>query len=154
MGNNGGTAFVRINGKRVYLGKFGTAEANQNYARRVAEWATTGTTPGQSTQPIGTTAVNSLAIAFLDHIQWNDPSHYHPFRSAVRGLLQLYSGIAVDSGTTSFCCSFREKSDTKVPSGQKAITKGSIKKAHTSNAMNASPILSTQAGHFVSQRKR
>ena len=41
MGNNGVTTFVRINGKRIYLGKFGTPEANQNYARCVAEWATT-----------------------------------------------------------------------------------------------------------------
>jgi len=87
MGNNGGTAFVRINGNRVYLGKFGTAKANQNYARCVAEWATTGTTPEQSAQPIGTTTVNSLAIAFLDHIQQNDLSHYHAFRSTVTGLL-------------------------------------------------------------------
>ena len=39
MGNNGGTAFVRINGKRIYLGKFGSAEVAQNYARCVAEWA-------------------------------------------------------------------------------------------------------------------
>ena len=76
MGNNGGTAFVRINGKRVYLGRFGSPEAAQNYARCVAEWATTGTTPEQSAQPIGTTTVKSLAIAFLDHIQKNDASHY------------------------------------------------------------------------------
>ena len=34
--------------------------------------------------------------AFLDHIQKNDASHYHAFRSAVTGLLQLYSGIAKD----------------------------------------------------------
>ena len=33
MGNNGGTAFVRINGKRIYLGKFCSPEAAQNYAR-------------------------------------------------------------------------------------------------------------------------
>ena len=99
MGNNGGTAFVRINGKRVYLGKFGSAEANQNYARCVAEWAINGTSPEQSVQPIGTITVNSLAIAFLDHVQQNDPSHYHTFRSAIAGLLQLYSGITVEAFT-------------------------------------------------------
>jgi integrase len=40
-----------------------------------------------------------LAIVFLDHIQLNDASHYHAFRSAVTGLLQLYSGITVNSFT-------------------------------------------------------
>ena len=99
MGNNGGTAYVRVNEKRVYLGKFGSPEAAQNYARCIAEWATTGTTPEQSVHPIGTTTVKSLAIAFLDHVQQNDSSHYHAFRSAVTGMLQLYSGIVVDSFT-------------------------------------------------------
>jgi integrase len=99
MGNNGGTAFVRINGKRVYLGKFGTPEANQNYARCVAEWAVTCTAPGQPPPNIGTITVDSLTIAFLDHVQQNDHSHYHSFRSAVKILLQLYSGITADSFT-------------------------------------------------------
>ena len=57
MGNNGGTAFVRINGKRIYLGKFGSAEAAQNYARCVAEWVINGTSPEQSAQTIGTITV-------------------------------------------------------------------------------------------------
>jgi len=64
MGNNGGTAFVRINGKRVYLGKFGSVEAAKNYARCVAEWAISGVDPEQSSPPIGTITVNTLAIAF------------------------------------------------------------------------------------------
>jgi hypothetical protein len=34
MGNNGGTAFVQINGKRIYLGKFGSAEAKLRPVRR------------------------------------------------------------------------------------------------------------------------
>ena len=69
MGNNGGTAFVRINGKRIYLGKFGSAKAKQNYARCVAEWAITSTGQGQPTSVAGSITVDSLAIAFLDHIQ-------------------------------------------------------------------------------------
>ena len=50
MGNNGGTAFVRINGKRIYLGKFGSPEAAQNYARCVAEWAISNADPEQARQ--------------------------------------------------------------------------------------------------------
>jgi integrase len=99
VGNNGGTAFVRINGKRIYLGKFGSPEAAQNYARCIAEWAISSVGPEQSSPQIGTITVKSLAVAFLDYIQQNIPSQYHTSRSAITGLLQLYSDIAVDSFT-------------------------------------------------------
>ena len=99
MGNNGGTAFVRINGKRVYLGKFGSAEAAQNYARCVAEWAISNTDPVQASLPIGRITIDSLAIAFLDYAQKHDNSHYACIRIAVKVLLQLYSGTTVDSFT-------------------------------------------------------
>ena len=99
MGNNGGTAFVRINGKRIYLGKFGSAEAAQNYARCVAEWAISNTDPGQMSMPIGTATVNTLAIAYLDYVQQNNPNRYYEARSAIKTLLQLYSGITVDAFT-------------------------------------------------------
>ena len=95
LGNNGGTAFVRINGKRIYLGKFDSPEARQNYARHIAEWATPHTTRAT----IGNITVDTLTIAFLDHAQKNDHSHYHAFRSATRVLLQFYSGTTVDSFT-------------------------------------------------------
>ena len=63
MGNNGGTAFVRINGKRIYLGKFGSSEAKQNYARCIAEWAiTTIAEPGQPTPVVGSITIDSLCI--------------------------------------------------------------------------------------------
>ena len=94
MGNNGGTVSVRINGKRIYLGKFGSPEAAQNYARCVAEWATTNVgIPGQPTLTIGT--IDSLIIAFLDHIQKGSPRYYYEYRSAAKVLLRLYSGITV-----------------------------------------------------------
>ena len=99
MGNNGGTAFVRINGKRIYLGKFGSPEAAQNYARCVAEWAISNTDPGQMSMPIGTATVNTLAIAYLDHVQQNNPNRYYEARSAIKTMLQLYSGITVDAFT-------------------------------------------------------
>src|SRR5215469_7034084 len=73
MGNNGGTAFVRINGKRIYLGKFGSPEAAQSYAQCVAEWATGSTDPEQTRLPAGTITVDSLAIAFLDYIKKESP---------------------------------------------------------------------------------
>ena len=100
MGNNGGTAFVRINGKRIYLGKFGSPEAKQNYARCVAEWAITNAAePGQPTHVIGSITVDSLIIAYLDYVRENSVADYYAFRSAAKILLQLYSGITVDSFT-------------------------------------------------------
>ena len=81
-----GTAFVRVNGKRIYLGKFGTPEAAQNYAQCIAEWAIGDVAPGQPAPLVGSITVKSMTVAFLDHVQKNDPSHYHTFRSAVRGL--------------------------------------------------------------------
>jgi integrase len=98
MGNNGGTAFVRINGQRVYLGKFGSPEAAQNYARCVAEWAVSSTTP-EPVVSVGRITVDSLVIAFLDHVQKNALAHYCEHRTAAKILLQLYSGITVDSFT-------------------------------------------------------
>jgi len=97
MGNNGGTAFVRVNGKRVYLGKFGSSEAAQNYAQCVAEWAVSSVGPEQSSSPIGTITVKALTVAFLNHAQKNDLAHYHSCRSAAKVLLQLYSGMTVDA---------------------------------------------------------
>jgi len=98
MGNNGGTAFVRTNGNRIYLGKFGSPEAKQNYARCIAEWAIANTAePGQSTPAIGSITVKSLSIAFLDHIQKSGHTRHHGCRSAVKILVRLYSDITVDS---------------------------------------------------------
>ena len=75
MGNNGDTAFVRIDGQRIYLGKFGSTEAAQNYARCVAEWAVGCSASGPTNKPVvGTITVNSPAIAFLDDAKANDPS--------------------------------------------------------------------------------
>ncbi|MDR1141558.1 MAG: hypothetical protein LBL62_07685, partial [Planctomycetaceae bacterium] len=63
MGNNGGTAFVRINGKRIYLGKYGSQEVAQNYARYIAEWSMLPT----AIVPTGKCTVDTLTVAFLDH---------------------------------------------------------------------------------------
>ncbi|MDR3198668.1 MAG: site-specific integrase [Planctomycetaceae bacterium] len=94
MGNNGGTAFVRIDGKRIYLGKFGSTEAAQNYARYVAEWSTAPT----SVVPVGKCTVDTLAVAFLDYAKENYcPPDYSNYKSALRILLGVYSGCCVES---------------------------------------------------------
>ncbi|MCL2006432.1 MAG: hypothetical protein FWG73_09825, partial [Planctomycetaceae bacterium] len=86
MGNNGGTAFVRINGKRIYLGKFGSPEAKQNYAQCVAEWAISNTCPGQPTPIIGRITIDSLAIDVGENGDRNKASVH---RSQARGTRRL-----------------------------------------------------------------
>ena len=71
MGNNGGTAFVRINGKRIYLGKFGSPEAAQNYAQCIAEWAVGDVAPGQPEAPestLRTDIPDAVVDATLPHL--------------------------------------------------------------------------------------
>ena len=99
MGNNGGTAFVRINGKRIYLGKFGSPESVQNYARKIAEWAVNINVQGKTILPAGHITIDALVTSFLNHTQKHAPSHYHSCQSALKVVLHLYSGLAVDDFT-------------------------------------------------------
>lgn len=93
MGNNGGTAFVRINGKRIYLGKYGSQEAAQNYARYIAEWSISPT----NISPIGKSVVDTLAVAFLDYTKENCcKSDYSNAKTALRILLNVYSGYPIE----------------------------------------------------------
>ncbi|MDR1269041.1 MAG: hypothetical protein LBK82_05920 [Planctomycetaceae bacterium] len=93
MGNNGGSAFVRINGKRIYLGKYGSPEAAQNYARYIAEWSMLPTT----IVPTGKCTVDTLTVAFLDHSEKNCyKPDYCNRKIALQILLSLYSGYAVE----------------------------------------------------------
>ncbi|MDR1962853.1 MAG: hypothetical protein LBQ50_03640 [Planctomycetaceae bacterium] len=95
MGNNGGTAFVRIHGQRIYLGKYGSEEAKQNYARYVAEWAAWHRNP---TQSVGKVTLDTLSVAFLDYAQKRyGSSDYSNYRTAIRVLLELYSGMSIEN---------------------------------------------------------
>jgi integrase len=94
MGNNGGTAFVRINGKRIYLGKYGSPDAAQNYARYIAEWSISPV----SNLPVGKCTVDTLAVAFLDHAKsYYKSADYSNCKTALRVLLSVYSGCLVEA---------------------------------------------------------
>src|SRR5215469_14919227 len=82
MSNNSGTAFVRIDGKRIYLGKFGSPEAEKNYAKCIAEWAISRGTLKEWALPIGSITVDSLAAAFLESMKkGSSPNHYYSYRT-------------------------------------------------------------------------
>ena len=97
MGRNGDTAFVRINGKRVYLGPYGSPEAAQKYARLIAELAIAAI---PMALPAGDETLDALAIAFLDYAKKEcGQSDYGNYRTALRLLLEIYSGQPIKSFT-------------------------------------------------------
>ena len=65
-----GLAVVRLCGKDIYLGAFGSTEATEAYNRTVGEWLSNGRTlPNESTKPtpkgIGVAGGDRLTIAAL-----------------------------------------------------------------------------------------
>jgi integrase len=104
MGNNGGTAFVRINGKRIYLGKFVSVEANQNYARSVAEWSAVAVCRPQNI------TIDTLAVAFLDYVKQHcGYADYCNYRLAVRIMLELYHGTLAEHFTPKCLIAVQER---------------------------------------------
>ena len=82
-------AVVYFDGKRVFLGLYGSEESKVAYARVLAEWASPVLVP-----PKGETSVTvkELGAAFLDYAETNvDPITYIIFRTIVLDfLLKLY----------------------------------------------------------------
>ena len=66
-----GQALVQINGERIYLGKYGSAESEEKYKRLVAEYLSSGQSrkPGVDGVPGQrfTLSVNDLILAFWQH---------------------------------------------------------------------------------------
>jgi integrase len=96
-----GQGVVRLNGRDVYCGRFGTAECQANYHRAIAEWVANGRR--LPTQPDGEPSagpedltVNELFLAYLQHADAyyvkNGESTSEPecIRLAIRPLRRLY----------------------------------------------------------------
>src|SRR5262245_40581258 len=96
-----GQARVRIDGREIYLGKFGSAEAKEKYDKLVAEWlANQRRLPAQAVadeEPLETT-VGEVLSAFWDHavVHYRDPEG-HPtgeaknYHNALRPVRRLYN---------------------------------------------------------------
>ena len=89
-------AVVYIDGKRVFLGLYGSQESNIAYARALAERASPTLTPARGEKDV---TVKELAAAFLDHAKamLAKPNYTHHKIVVVEFLMKLYGdGILVD----------------------------------------------------------
>jgi integrase len=91
-----GQAKVRLRGRDVYLGKWGSPEADAEYRRVVGEYLINGQAPPPPTQPAAELSVNELAAAFMrfaeTHYVKNGrlTDEYACYKSALRPLKALY----------------------------------------------------------------
>ena len=87
-------AVVYINGRKIFLGKWGSVEADTEYRRILAEWVSNPVSPG--TKSNGLATIDEPALAFL---KWAKEYHeyrtYHCFKTAIEAMLELYGGISI-----------------------------------------------------------
>jgi len=86
-------AYVRSNGQKIQLGKWGSAEAEKAYRQFVQVWVSNPTTavikPGERV------FLDQLCLAFLQARSHNQNDHGN-YRTAVEVLLSVYSGTPVE----------------------------------------------------------
>lgn len=86
---------VRLDGKDVYLGPYGTDECEEAYRRAIAEWLETGEAPGPKPARAGMT-VNELLLKFLNYAETyyvkdgELTDEFDCYRSAIGPLKSLY----------------------------------------------------------------
>ncbi|MFN0137884.1 MAG: site-specific integrase, partial [Phycisphaerae bacterium] len=66
-----GLAVVRLSGRDIYLGKYGTPESHATYERLIAEWLANGRElpPSKRVEAssVNVFTVNDLILAFMEH---------------------------------------------------------------------------------------
>lgn len=106
-----GLAVVRLNGRDIYLGPYGTPESRTAYERVIAEWLANGKQLPAS-RPIETLThnaftVNDLILAFMEHakayyVKNGQPTGEIPnLKEALRPVATLYGTSAVTQFTPS-----------------------------------------------------
>ena len=106
-----GLAVVRLNGRDIYLGKYGTAESKTAYERVITEWLANGKRlPPERTiaaSSSNATTVNDLILAFMEHakayyVKNGRPTGEIPnLKEALRPVAILYGTTAVAHFTPS-----------------------------------------------------
>ena len=93
MERDRGYAFVRLNRRKIHLGKWGTPEAEKAYRRIITKWASNPATahikPGEQM------FLDQLCLAFMQaRTNQNDHGNY---KTAIEVLLSVYSGEPVET---------------------------------------------------------
>jgi integrase len=100
--NSSNRAYVTLDGKPVYLGKYGTAASRAKYDRVIGEWLANGRRLAPAPTPANPTTVAMVLAAFWQHAQ---EYHRKPdgtpageldnYRQALRPLRRLYAALPV-----------------------------------------------------------
>lgn len=94
-----GQALVELSGKRIYLGKHGTPDSLQRYAREVSAWQANGR---RLVVPVEDLTVAELCDRFMDHAagyyvkSGRQTSEFSNFGYAIKVLIDLYADLAVE----------------------------------------------------------
>jgi len=100
-GRSSDRAYVCLNGRRYYLGKYGSPESEEEYRRLIAEWASDS---GQARTCSSDLTVIELIARFWQHAQsyyrrldGTPTSEIDNYRQALRPLKSLYGRTAADA---------------------------------------------------------
>lgn len=96
-------AYVTINGRVIYLGKYDSPESHNNYDKTIAEWLSNNRML-ESEYFVSDFSVSDLVARYLDHSinyylnrRTNKPtSHYHKIKSAVVYAHRYYGDLPIE----------------------------------------------------------
>ena len=96
-----GQGFIELNGKRIYLGKYGLPETEENYRRHLSEWLAS---ERQAAGAFPALNVAALVVRFFSHAEayyldarGEKTSEIDALKSATRPLVQLYGSTPAAS---------------------------------------------------------
>src|SRR5690554_2745945 len=94
-----GRALVTLNGRDIYLGRWGSPESREKYDRITGEWLANGRRLPEAPTPEAIT-VGRLAADYLDHTKASYGSReWLNIRDALRPVLRLYRTAPVSEFT-------------------------------------------------------
>lgn len=114
-----GLAVVRLNGRDIYLGRYGTPESRTAYERVIAEWLANGKQlapqRGEAFAASSAVTVNELILAYIEHakryyVKNGEPTgELHNVKDSLKPVTLLYGDSPVTAFTPSALKAVREK---------------------------------------------
>lgn len=127
-----GLAVVRLNGRDIYLGKYGSPESKASYDRVIAEWLANGKQlpPPSSHEllPQSSVTVNDLILAFMQHAKGYYVKNGEP-TGEIPNMKESLRPVAILYGT--------EPVTRFTPTAFKTVRQGMIDSGISRNVINA-----------------